>query len=387
MRRNPRGADWLAGWADAVRPVPVRRFYLLDGARGLAALAVLLFHYHHFFVPPGVKPEPALHSGNEPLRALFGPLYDHGHLSVSFFWVLSGFVFAATYNRETASTRDFFVNRLARLYPLHLLTLCIIAGVQAVASERYGHWFLVGNNDLTHFVAQLFFASDWGLVSRGSFNGPIWSVSVEVLIYGVFWSARRHLFRFGLLGPLIALATFMLLINVSVLPGISHCGFFFFLGVATYVIFARTRKAPRVAKLLLSLAIAAPAGLATVLLPGEGARFLGTGGFFAAATLALTALEPVEDGRLNGFWAACGDASYGIYLWHVPLQAALFVGLTPYFQLGEVAKSPWFLVAYLVVVCTVARAMFLLYERPARTWIRQRFSTVPSSASPAVAAP
>jgi peptidoglycan/LPS O-acetylase OafA/YrhL len=143
VRNESVRAGWVTGWGDPVRPVAVRRFYLLDGARALAALAVLFFHYHHFFVPPGVKPEPALHGGSEPLRALFAPLYEHGHLSVSFFWVLSGFVFAATYNREAASSRDFFVNRLARLYPLHLLTLCIIAGLQALASARYGHWLLV----------------------------------------------------------------------------------------------------------------------------------------------------------------------------------------------------------------------------------------------------
>ena len=245
-------AGWVTGWGDPVRPVAVRRFYLLDAARGLAALAVLFFHYHHFFVPPGVKPEPRVHMGSEPLRVLFAPLYEHGHLSVSFFWVLSGFVFAATYNRQNASSRDFVVNRIARLYPLHLLTLCIIAGLQAVASARYGHWFLVGNNHLTHFIAQLFFASDWGLVSRGSFNGPIWSVSVEVVIYAVFWAGRRQLFRFGLLGPVVALAIFMALTKFSVLPGIAQCGFFFFLGVATYVIFARTQDAARAAKLLIS---------------------------------------------------------------------------------------------------------------------------------------
>jgi peptidoglycan/LPS O-acetylase OafA/YrhL len=179
----------------------------------------------------------------------------------------------------------------------------------------------------------------------------------------------------------------MALLKFSVLPGIAQCGFFFFLGVATFVIFGRTRDETRAARLLMSLAIAALAGLATVLSPGYGASLLGTGGLFAAATLALTAMEPAEDRRMNGFWAACGDASYGMYLWHVPLQVALFVLVTPYVQPSELAKSPWFLVAYLSIVCTVARVMFLLFERPMRGLIRKRFSATRPAADSAVAAP
>jgi peptidoglycan/LPS O-acetylase OafA/YrhL len=54
-----------------------------------------------------------------------------------------------------------------------------------------------------------------------------------------------------------------------------------------------------------------------------------------------------------------------MYLWHVPLQVALFVAVTPYVQIADLAKSPWFLLAYLIVVCAVARLMFVLFERPA----------------------
>jgi peptidoglycan/LPS O-acetylase OafA/YrhL len=133
--------------------------------------------------------------------------------------------------------------------------------------------------------------------------------------------------------------------------------------------------------------IVALAAFVTMLAPGYAATFLGTGGFFAAATLALTAMEPADDRQINRFWASCGDASYGMYLWHVPLQVALFVAVTPYVQIADLAKSPWFLLAYLIVVCAVARVMFVLFERPARSWIRNRFSGRRSPASAAVAAP
>jgi peptidoglycan/LPS O-acetylase OafA/YrhL len=36
-------------------------------------------------------------------------------------------------------------------------------------------------------MLQLFFASCWGLERATSFNGPVWSISVEVLVYLVFF--------------------------------------------------------------------------------------------------------------------------------------------------------------------------------------------------------
>src|SRR5262249_51899910 len=51
------------------------------------------------------------------------------------------------------------------------------------------------NNHIPHFLAQLFMASDWGLARSESFNGPIWSVSVEVLVYAFFFLSLRFATR------------------------------------------------------------------------------------------------------------------------------------------------------------------------------------------------
>jgi len=50
------------------------------------------------------------------------------------------------------------------------------------------HWLSsYRDNDLPHFLAQLFLASEWGIVHDSSFDGPIWSISIEVLAYFVFF--------------------------------------------------------------------------------------------------------------------------------------------------------------------------------------------------------
>lgn len=79
------------------------RYVTLDGMRGLAALAVALFHFDIYLMP-------------------------HGYVAVDFFFVLSGFVLYRSYLprfRGGLGVGRFMVQRLARLYPLFLLGLLL----------------------------------------------------------------------------------------------------------------------------------------------------------------------------------------------------------------------------------------------------------------------
>jgi peptidoglycan/LPS O-acetylase OafA/YrhL len=82
----------------------------LDGLRGLAALAVALFHAAIFF----------------PALTVIAPA--NGYLAVDFFFVLSGFVLAHAYSERFAKGMTacaFMGRRLRRLYPLYLLSLAL----------------------------------------------------------------------------------------------------------------------------------------------------------------------------------------------------------------------------------------------------------------------
>ena len=75
------------------------RFHSLDGLRGIAAIAVAVFHCHYSLLPGG-------------------------NLAVDFFFCLSGFVIANSYGdalRQGMSARQFLNLRIARLYPMILL--------------------------------------------------------------------------------------------------------------------------------------------------------------------------------------------------------------------------------------------------------------------------
>ena len=151
----------------------------LDLLRGLASLSVVLFHYAAFFVDPG---QAAVGVIAQPWRAALWPFYDHGGLAVQFFWILSGIVFMRVYApiADTVTATDFALRRFARLYPLHLITLLLMAGFNGVNLAIFGQP-LLPTNDAYHFVLQLFLASDWGFEAGHSFNFPIWSVSMEIV--------------------------------------------------------------------------------------------------------------------------------------------------------------------------------------------------------------
>jgi len=168
----------------------------IEVLRFLCAFAILLWHYPHFFFVGEVDDtqllaiRPAL-----PAHWLLQYLYAQGWCAVQVFWCISGFIFYWRYARPIFDRRiqlaEFATRRFSRLYPLHIVTLIIVALLQYLYSRSHGQNFIVPNTSAGSFLAQLFFASNWFDWQSESFNGPIWSISVEILVYFGFFYIMR----------------------------------------------------------------------------------------------------------------------------------------------------------------------------------------------------
>lgn len=80
-----------------------KHFEVLDGLRGIAALAIVIFHFMEWIYP-------------DPSQNFIG----HGFLAVDFFFCLSGFVIGYAYDDriKAMGLKEFFKSRLIRLHPL-----------------------------------------------------------------------------------------------------------------------------------------------------------------------------------------------------------------------------------------------------------------------------
>jgi len=175
-------------------------YILLDGLRGVAALMVLWYHVFEGF---------AFAKGS------IIETFNHGHLGVDFFFLLSGFVISYAYDdrwksrqRSTVnsqqttvkslSLKDFFKRRLIRLHPMLVMgafigLICFLlqGGVKWDGSSTPIHWTLIA------FVLTLFFIPAYPGASydiRGNaemfpLNGPSWSLFFEYIgniLYALF---------------------------------------------------------------------------------------------------------------------------------------------------------------------------------------------------------
>ncbi|MGI4730535.1 MAG: acyltransferase family protein [Janthinobacterium lividum] len=348
-------------------PNPAGYFYAIDLLRGTAALSILFWHYVHFFMVGSVAHsyDPA----RNPFFDQFWLFYEYGGNAVQLFWLISGFTFAAVYVGRQVRTRTFVAHRFARLYPLHFITLCVIATLQIASMRLLGHSSIYDNNDLPHFIDQLFMTDGWGPTIRFSFNGPTWTVSVELLVYALFWYLLPRLFRLGSLFPMLIAAVSLGLSRLGPFQHILEGGFFFFQGCALFPLFLACRGW----RAAMVTTVAVPFVAAMLVLAKWHA--IGLASMLLLVSLVLcTAFVDLERGppaaRRLCKWI--GDNTYGVYLWHVPVQVTILIVVGTYGVSRAVFLTPAFFICYVLGMVGFARTSFLLIERPCRTFLNAR---------------
>lgn len=340
-----------------------RHFNALDLSRLLAACAVLFWHYQHFFVPPVDFQFHVARAKVSPLYHELWWLYDYGHVAVQYFWAVSGFVFAHVYLADAGARGRFWLARVARLWPLHLLTLVLVAVLQAAYSGVNGTEFIYHHQDIKHFVLSLGLAHYWGWQADQSFNGPSWSLSTEILAYAAFWlllpGLRRSPLALALTASALALALFFLKAPDG--PVFTCIGYFFG-GAAVYGAALRSGLKAGVLTALAAILAAAALWLGLRWQAGDAATLAGT----FAALFAMLAVDTADrEDRLAGA-RHFGDASYGVYLWHFPLQLALVLLLDAGLGSRGIARQPVFLAVFIGLSVLAGFASHRWFERPAQ---------------------
>ncbi len=287
----------------------------LDGLRGIAAISVVLFHLSYYW-PRNIFP--------------------HAYLAVDFFFALSGFVIAKSYEIKLQNTMNFqaFLRiRVVRLYPLIICGACL--GFADLLLKTHGGILNAATN--ITFTEQLVLGLLLipALVSGADqvfpLNPPAWSLFYE-MVANIFYAALLKHLTDRRLYLIIAIAALGIAYagyttgetghgagGTQVVPGLSRVMFSFFAGVLMFRLWQRSAfvRLPRVSGLWLGLAL---------LLLFSVPQFHGDwiynllGIFFLFPLILLLGLD---QGSLSPFFVPAalwlGRISYPLYVLHFPL--------------------------------------------------------------------
>jgi peptidoglycan/LPS O-acetylase OafA/YrhL len=349
-----------------------RRLPGLELLRFGAAFAVLMWHYQHFFYGNG-RPRGWLRS-DQPFYFPLRLFYDFGAFGVQVFWGISGFIFFWLYRdliaARTVTGRQFFVLRLSRLYPLHVATLVLVALLQIAYTRVHGGPFIYKHNDWPHFGLHLLMANGWGAPNVYSFNGPTWSVSLEVFVYIAFFLIARYLTTSWLLNVALVIAW----------PIAWHHGVRSLAFDALVLFYAGGLAALLMRPLMQSRAeravtwIACSGAVVGLLLLREvrihEPTFLPYALMIWIPIAVYAAACDWLPRRLDRGADVLGSLTYASYLLHFPLQVfTMYVALRMGWTIP--ARNGWFLIAYLTVTLTLSFFVYRLFEKPAQNLLRR----------------
>lgn len=171
-----------------------KHFEILDGLRGIAALAVVIFHFMEWIFTDYTK-----------------NFIGHGFLAVDFFFCLSGFVIGYAYDDriEKLGVIEFFKARLVRLHPLvvlgsvlGLLGFLFDPFLLPPASYSYGKIFSLFLGSILLIPLPLMEERFFNLFS---FNAPSWSLFWEY-IANIFYALVLYRLNRRFLSVLVLIA-------------------------------------------------------------------------------------------------------------------------------------------------------------------------------------
>ena len=281
----------------------------LDGLRGLAILAVVLYHCH-----------PRL----EGTRLYYASLW--GWAGVILFFVLSGFLITCI----LLETRDkphyfhkFHARRALRVWPVYLLVLTVV--------YLNAPWFVGGSVwhaiETAPWLAYIFCVQNLFHLTLPPALGPSWALAIEEQYYFVWAPLVRFLRKPWMLAvvlvgalvasPMIRHANLHWMTPTNTLIHLDGIALGSLLALAFYTVklSRRTWLAIGAAACVLGIAAAATIAGGTSLL--DSALAVGFAGAMVAAIAATGARNPINALLRRGPLPFYGRISYGLYMTHI----------------------------------------------------------------------
>jgi peptidoglycan/LPS O-acetylase OafA/YrhL len=354
---------------------PQPKIHALTSARFFAALYVVFFHTKW-----GVTPGSALDR-----------FASAGYSSVCFFFLLSGYILADVYLRrgKPAAPRGFYIARFARIYPLYIVSVFADAPF-AVARRMAAHGLTRAIGRVLVLVTGSVFMLQIGFPVLKIVNIPSWSLGIETVFYLSFpflgpllWRLRkRSLTALGAGLYVISILAYWPLFRLgnNPVPGLALPSYMATFALGIIIARLQSLQGEKNGRLITSdstawlVSFLCLMGFIGVVIASPWAErhnvHLGLllAPVFAASIWVLSSSLIFPIRWLSAKWlVVLGEASYGLYLIHVPVLHAV----TALHLSGSVSDYP----LYLGVCIALSVLSFYFFETPARRWILHRFHT------------
>jgi peptidoglycan/LPS O-acetylase OafA/YrhL len=339
----------------------ITRIDSLTSLRFFAAFAVVLYHMRDYS-----------------LQGLRGGPLEKAHLAVDLFFILSGFILAHVYGtaftERKTSIREFFVARLARIYPAHFVMMIIFL-LYVTTLGSMGFSYNPERYRPISFIWHISLLDAVGVDNNLTWNFPAWSISAEFFAYLMFPFVIAPVMRLSPRTALLLLSfllcIFMALngpfhltertVNFSIIRIFPE----FLMGILTYR--ARTF-------LFTYIHIPNFAFLCTIVLLILAVQYMVPDEVVVVDFVAVIMFGANITGLLKHILAwrplvYLGEASYSLYLVHAFVLSVFYNALKiPY----AAAVVPTVLRDWIVIALTLSASILLyqLVERPGRRFIR-----------------
>jgi peptidoglycan/LPS O-acetylase OafA/YrhL len=356
------------------------KIHALTSLRFFAAFYVVLFH------------TVSLGFGSLAKGTLAERTLSLGYISVSFFFLLSGYILAMVYLRDGVSVRrsSFYAARFARVYPLFFLTLVADTPFVLISRAQQFGWSSAAIKTLATFGAHVLMLQAWLPGLRG-IDQPNWSLSVETVFYLIFpflgvllwrlrgvafWLAAATIWIGGQIVVYLA-APHLLVTTAKFLPLLHISTFALGILVARWQQWQRQQHGSspkRELSIALALLIALIAIAATIYwqdrlpLANINAGLLSP--IFALVIWACSGSRSASARLLGARWlVVLGEASFGLYLIHMPvLHLFEWLGWDRFRAVYPI---------YLALCIGLSVLSFFYVETPTRKWILRQMQTRP----------
>lgn len=290
------------------------------------------------------------------------------YLSVTGFFVISGFLIAQSYERS--SLRNYFIKRAKRLLPAYIFVILVCAFSLVLLSTLSAKDYFLSPDLWEYLGANLCFLNflhpslpgvfDSPLINDSSVNPALWTLKIEVGFYLILpllilWLRRNK--RPWLIVLLIYLLAIIYRNGLNALGDYSHNSFYIFLarqlpGFMSYFCVGICTFLYKDRFLLYKNYLILPAILVFALEYHFGVEIFTP---LAWGIIVLWAAYSLKG--LNNF-AKYGDISYGIYIYHAPILKTLLT-LGVFTRIGVWPASA----LYILSVVSVSLCSWHLLEK------------------------